>query len=148
MGAILDSGSLDGLQTFVFWFPVWTLIKSRYKLHHYKATEMSESSCCDMSYIAAKQYVKKVIYCAIFHLGVSSLARHVKNNFISAQTSQHPSFSSHLATSLCTSAFYWLLIVHLSYHVALIKLRLELVLGWMYYESVYSAHLRFNERGI
>lgn len=109
---------------------------------------MSKSSCCDMSYIAAKQYVKKVIYSAIFHPGVSSLVRHIKNNFISAQMFQHPSFSRHLTTSLCTSAFYWLLIVRLSYDVTLIKLRPELVLGWMYYESVYSAHLGFNERGI
>lgn len=58
---------------------------------------MNESFCCDMKCdIAAEHYAKKVIYCTIFHLGVSSLTRHVKNNFISAQIIQHPSFTSHV----------------------------------------------------
>lgn len=116
--------SLDGLsgtKACLFCFPEWKLIKSRDTSFITRGPTERSHSRRDVSYITTKPYVQKVICCAVLHPAVSSLTRHVKKNFISARTSLHPSFRSHLTTSLCASAFYWLLTVRPSRDVTLIK---------------------------
>lgn len=144
--------SLDGLsrtKACLFCFPVWKLIKSRDTSFITRgATERSRSGP-DVSYITTNPYVHKVISCAVFHPAVSSLTRHVKKNFISAGTSLHPSFRSHLTTSLCASAFYWPLTVRPSRDVTLIKFGpsgLKESLAGPRHGSACPAHLRFNAK--
>lgn len=81
---------------------VWNETKLKYKIYPKRRTSSLDMSCITAT---LKQNVKIVIDCAIFHPGVSSLTRHVKKNFISAQASHHPSFTSHLATALCVLPF-------------------------------------------